>query len=888
MGKQLKARTKKKKEPNIEDKYIKAQKVLRDMSHSSKPLYKAMVHLLNQLSLKEDSDFNATNINTVMKFERITKALAETSRKWTVAIHYLYMVCNPKINDKSNPKYSPVFINNQGPLPLDQFGELLVKDLVIDEAHPNGRLLKHGDRLVGDKRFKKLNTFGSAWDAKGEVIKRDDDGHPVLDGFVKWVAEQIDSLKKECVVNPKRDRSFQGFMIAHTRDTETKDWEAEPRHKEAHVHIVLALSFPKSRYQIMTVFGTHFEDYVTTLEWIDKNHSGLDDLQTRLDRVLDGIIGDIKNFNVSKDYQKSLQYLVHQTENAMKEQKATYSTSEVISWLPDNPNQSYESIAGVYDNEGVARGVLAQVMHNLDNSLYNRVHHTREKYVGLHEGEKAFTPEMLVELRQLGKKKTGKTYFSVKSKQAILSTLMAWIRIKKIEFSDWQILIHGAFGDDDADALITDKNFVERLLANLDAEKQAIIADPDASRQMTTYCIFAKQGGIGKTRLANAMALLLDKNRKPYQVVTKNKQITFDPFQNYESERSVIMDELSPSSIGWAPLKDLLDPYKIPYVGSRFHNKSPWNVHQTFITNVFEHGIADYVTGVLRYSEGVSALGYLKKDGKDWLLITNDVPAGKQYVAQLSQLLRRLPIVITLESTQNNEGTAVTVSIINFKSGGRGISHYDYVHTKDSVHVFRTVINDDLADDQMEKIAQKVLEMIATLRSQAQVAFMTHPGLLLDEIHGFLPAHCDFLVRHNSIGDPYLDESGNDPIDLLFAKDFSTVPVSASLLSKLNRTQVFLWDDTKKTNVTNKENQLDALMNGYEVPIAKTGFDTIKTIKLTDKAKQMVKANQATDIWYELTARSTIAESNDLFSVQSNTDIANFRVVDKEDIQNGK
>ena len=54
---------------------------------------------------------------------------------------------------------------------------------------------------------------------------------------------------------------------------------------------------------------------------------------------------------------------------------------------------------------------------------------------------------------------------------------------------------------------------MDRLNNVLAAEEQAIISDPAAVRDMTTYCIFAKTGGIGKTRLANTMALLLDKYR---------------------------------------------------------------------------------------------------------------------------------------------------------------------------------------------------------------------------------------------------------------------------------------------------------------------------------------------------------------------------------------
>lgn len=64
-----------------------------------------------------------------------------------------------------------------------------------------------------------------------------------------------------------------------------------------------------------------------------------------------------------------------------------------------------------------------------------------------------------------------------------------------------------SFNDKDADALIADKHFMDRLNNVLAAEEQAIISDSAAVRDMTTYCIFAKTGGIGKTRLANAIRI---------------------------------------------------------------------------------------------------------------------------------------------------------------------------------------------------------------------------------------------------------------------------------------------------------------------------------------------------------------------------------------------
>lgn len=419
---------------------------------------------------------------------------------------------------------------------------------------------------------------------------------------------------------------------------------------------------------------------------------------------------------------------------------------------------------------------------------------------------------------------------------------------------------------------------MDRLNNVLAAEEQAIISDPAAVRDMTTYCIFAKTGGIGKTRLANTMALLLDKYRKPYQVVTRNRQVTFDPFQNYESETSVIMDKLSASSLGWAQIKDLLDPFKIPYVGSRFHNKSPWNIKYTFITNVFEKGISDYVNGVLHYAEGVSSLGYLTKDGGEWNLITNDVEAGKHYVSQLSQLLRRLPFVIILAPTENGCGTSIKVSTINFQPGGRQVDHYDYVHTQDSIHVFRTVINDDLSESDMEKIAQKAIQMVNQLKDRAKATFKANPDQLLDEVDGFIADHCDFSVQYNANHEPYL-VSKDESVHTLFQSE-PVIPPTQNLITILNRTEVFLWPDVdkNKAGVNPELNQLDALLKGYELPIAKSGFDEIKTLKLTQEALKLVNSDHSAIIWKVPNQETPKQVNSKYFTVQTNKNIANFKI----------
>lgn len=857
------------------------EKFLLRMKHSNVALYKAIIAVLTQVLQNNSSD---EAFNVACKFKQVVTNLTEVSRRWAISKHFVYDVCLPKITDTNNPDYSPVYQKYAGKLPDDQFGELdqeVFVTIIDQDGNVHETLVKKKDRLTGDKRLQNIKNFGSAWNHSGEVIKTDEKGHPVLDGYAGEVASRVDGIVRRELKHVYRDRHVQAFMSAHTRDLEEVQWSNKPRLKEAHIHIVIALSTPRSRYQMMKLMGYSFDDITEAFIWIQQHSKNSKDMCRRADSFLSTLSGAIKNYVVPTNYGASLRYLVHQSDKAVHDPaKATYSPAEVISWLPDDNGRDYTDIASVYDNQATAQNLESQVLHHLQHSAYCQAHHILEKYVGAREDEKAFTFKQIAELRKLSQKKPGKLIFTVDSKRSILNLMMYWIRTKKIQFSDCQVLIHAAFNDKDADALIADKQFMERLSNVLAAEEQAIISDPSAVRDMTTYCIFAATGGIGKTRLANAMALLMDKYRKPYQVVTRNKQVTFDPFQNYESETSVIMDELNPSSLGWAQIKDLLDPFKIPYVGSRFHNKSPWNIKHTFITNVFENGISDYVNGVLHYAEGVSSLGYLTKDGGDWNLITNDIEVGKHYVSQLSQLLRRLPFVINLAPTENGRGTSIKVSTINFQPSGRQVDHYDYVHTQDSCHVFRTVINDDLSEKDMEKIAQKVISMITKLKLQAKAAFQQHPDRLLDEVDEFIPDHCDFSVRYNVNHEPYLVSKDDRSVSALFQSE-SVVPPEQNLITRLTQTKVFLWPDAdkNKVNVNPGLNQLDALLRGYEVPIAKIGFDEIKTVKLSKEALRLVNSGQSTTIWRVLNRETPDQIKSKYLTIQTNKNIANFKVI---------
>lgn len=293
-----------KKQLSPEDLYGKASRLLKRYAHSSRDLYKTIIDTLPPLKQGDTYDLDA--INLALKAGKIMELLAEPSRTWSISIHWLYTVCNPRIEAKSNPKYSPVYVEYATHLPLNRFGEI---DHLIEES--DGSYVRIGNKLVGDSRFigKGCEDFGTSWNDDGEVIKRDNNDHPVLDGFTGWVAQHVNDLQELCCKNPHRDRHFAAFLIAHARDDEVNRRDGEIEHKESHVHVVIDMPTRRTRYRMMELMGFNFSDLAATFKWIKT----MGHQKERIKAFLGTLQGSMKNYEITKHYISSLQYLVHQS-----------------------------------------------------------------------------------------------------------------------------------------------------------------------------------------------------------------------------------------------------------------------------------------------------------------------------------------------------------------------------------------------------------------------------------------------------------------------------------------------------------------------------------------------------------------------------------------------
>lgn len=471
--------------------------------------------------------------------------------------------------------------------------------------------------------------------------------------------------------------------------------------------------------------------------------------------------------------------------------------------------------------------------------------------------------------------------FSKRSKKMILDQLMAWIYSGRMQVTDWKDAIHAAFDDGDAASLIADQDFIKRLTAVMDDQRESTINDINADRNMQTIFITAGQGGIGKSYLASRLCQYPEKGRTPYMTAAEDKGKTVDYWQDYQDQEAAVIDEVSPSSIEWSALKDMLDPHKIPRVSSRFHNTSPWNLNLLIMTNVYSDGIAGYVRDTLHYAPGVVKLGYLEQSdsyGKTWELKTKDPVAGQIYLAQLSQLLRRLPVNVHMVPTNDGKGTEVIVSIINFRPGGRAIQHYDYVYTRDSDHIFNVVINEDLSDQDMERIVKTVAKMIKDLQSKAKLIFQQNPNAILNSANGFLERHANFGIYIRN-GKAYLSEDNKPNDDLDYHGMFNPVGTSTpatNMLTKLSKLKYELWPEVNvsETNFQPDENQFTVFMRGKTVPIKRDYNDQWITLRLSPKAMQLLQNGQAATIVMRLNTATSIDKSDDLFLVEKTNQVA--------------
>ena len=148
-------------------------------------------------------------------------------------------------------------------------------------------------------------------------------------------------------------------------------------------------------------------------------------------------------------------------------------------------------------------------------------------------------------------------------------------------------------------------------------------------------------GGVGKSQLAKAMALVLAPDYHTAAVGGKDK--TFDFVSGYAGEKVSILNEVEPSAFNKREFFNTFDPYQFSMVNSRNNDKS-WLAEFAFIT--YTSRLADWIHGLLCYTKGSTKLYGQNIVDSNFRTAFRDVP---NYDTDYWQALRRFRYEIVVE-----------------------------------------------------------------------------------------------------------------------------------------------------------------------------------------------------------------------------------------------
>lgn len=688
-----------------------------------RPLYRAIISALPSLTMTDDLGDNDAIATAWEQFFKVvygwkqkaagskktvlTGGMGESTRNWFISKHWLFEVCNPAY-DKENPKYSPYRKNlewNQVQLSND-FGEL--QKLEPDEQ--NDKLIRHGDKLLpnADAVSGGYFNFGSAWDQSGHIILTDASGvRPVLDGWSKHVKELVDAYVKKH--SGSKYRPMRALLAFHTHDHEENSRDGVLDHTEVHAHIDLESPEKQTRLQIMKVFGFDINFWTETFKWAGKQDDALD----RVTSLLGQLISEMKNVEKINDKARTRKYLVHQSVDAVNKEKAVYRTGEVFTWFPDEKT-NYEQFANVYDDTPANMGHDA-IIRNLHSPL-NLANNAVEMVGRNKEDNKRFTMKMVEAIRNCRG-----------DDMKLLLTFMRLVDRDLVDISDFKDLLRCAFDEDDYNTMVSTHLDLMNAYRNAKADYiHSVKKNFKVDRE--TIIFTSKMGGTGKTWLANCVAKCFDKGRRAAITSAKSHDKTFDPFESYDGERSIVMDEINGKSFDYGELKKILEGNVQVMAASRNNGVSLWNVHHLFITQKYENGVGDYIKDVMTNAHDAPGLedgGYLEKVDGEWR-VKPDKDSQDDFIGDYSQIIRRLKVAVDVERPTPKR-TRVNVSILNFLTTQEPdmFGHQmQYVHTKDSVKTFNYALNALTSEEDTMKIAKWIHKTILKLQKQAREVYV--------------------------------------------------------------------------------------------------------------------------------------------------------------------
>src|SRR5699024_5716739 len=274
-------------------------------------------------------------------------------------------------------------------------------------------------------------------------------------------------------------------------------------------------------------------------------------------------VSRIENISKVKSYSSVFRYSLHITNEAINEKKVIYPISEMNFWHEDDSKTVEDMLISKKSKEEE---------EEIEDEIEQMAYH-------LHK-----------EIRHYGKTK----------KQAEKE-------LYEIVDEDDGQLAEKAY-QQHRHGYVTDENEYLTMKADIMKEK---------GRDLRNVYIEGR-GGLGKTKLGRAIALLNDDTGRGYHGVSlSSEDKTFDMVSKYKGESVSVLDEVTSDFFNLREFLNIFDPYNYSPVSSRNVDKD-WIANMSIFTN--SETLIDFKESLMMFSKGGSRYqdenGQLKNDSK--------------------------------------------------------------------------------------------------------------------------------------------------------------------------------------------------------------------------------------------------------------------------------
>lgn len=337
---------------------------------------------------------------------------------------------------------------------------------------------------------------------------------------------------------------------------------------------------------------------------------------TRMQTILNKFkVSRLENISKVKSYSSVFRYSMHITDSAINEKKVIYPISAMNFWHEDDTKTVEDMLISKKSKEEE---------EEIEDEIEHRAYH-------LHK-----------EIRHSGKTK----------KQAEKE-------LYEIVDEDDGQLAEKAY-QQHRHGYVTDENEYLTMKADIMKEK---------GRDLRNVYIEGR-GGLGKTKLGRAIALLNDNTGRGYHGVSlSSEDKTFDMVSKYKGESVSVLDEVTSDFFNLREFLNIFDPYNYSPVSSRNVDKD-WIANMSIFTNSetligFKESLMMYSKGGSKYQDGS---GQLKNDSE-----TKDV---------YYQVSRRFRNYIKMERQVDSDKTRIRVFSFDDDLKGFVYAGYTEAHFK--------------------------------------------------------------------------------------------------------------------------------------------------------------------------------------------------------------